>query len=809
MNDINISVRTIVEFILRSGNIDTGYMSQNRMRDGILAHQRVQRARKREAEGQNQLYEAEMRLSLRFEHDELSWKVSGIADGVILDGDWALVEEIKSTGRDLDTISLDESHWHMAQAKCYGHMLFELHGLEMVTINLTYCDVEGGETRVFSTDFTPGELRAFFFDLIERYSRWAKLKNSKNLAMIESVKATPFPYAGYRKGQRKFAGLAYYAIRDGHKLFIEAPTGTGKTISALFPAVKALGEKLCNKVFYLTAKTITRQAAEQAAGFLARAGAKLTYVAMTAKDKLCVLDKRACTPLFCPRADGHFDRVNDALWDMLNKTDHMGREAILETAEVHMVCPYEMMLDATLFADLIICDYNYVFDPSASLKRFFNNQNTEKYAFLIDEAHNLAERAREMYSSTLIKSDFDKLARVMKKTKEKRVIKDISKEISAIASKIPEGRQALAGAAPPKDLRNLLDDLVGHMDKWLGTNARTAEAEAADIILEVFFRVLDFIRVYDNMDERYTPYVERFGKDIELTLLCLDPSEDLANALAKAAGAVFFSATLTPLGYFKNVLGGGSMDKIARFPSPFDHSRLRVIVENRISTKYKDRNQDSYARAAQGLYAMIKAQRGNYFAFFSSYAYLENVLEAFTEKYPGQNTLVQGKDMSEAQREDFLAEFKEGNEVLAFAVMGGVFSEGIDLVGERLIGAAIVGVGLPLITPKRDALRDYYDEVLGGGFEYAYMYPGMNKVMQAAGRVIRTETDRGVILLMDSRFTDSRYTELFPLEWRDYKKPGGSGLEGVFEGFWEDGKIIRTNTLKSLDHDSPSHNNPE
>jgi len=786
MREINISVRSIVEFILRSGSIDAGYMSQSRMQDGVRVHQRVQRARKREAAAKGLEYEAEMRLRLSFEYGGMNWNISGVADGVAQDGDAVAVEEIKSTNRNLDAITLDEGHWHMAQAKCYGYMLAEARGFEVITVNLTYCQVEGDDSRVFSTDFTAGELKAFFYDLIDRYLRWAELRYNKQSLARSSVKTLAFPYERYRKGQREFAGLAYYAIRDNTKLYIEAPTGTGKTISALFPAIKALGEDICDKIFYLTAKTITRQAAEHAAGLLMENGAKLTYVAMTAKDKLCILPERACTPAACPCADGHFDRVNDALWEILNRTERITRMELEHTAAEFTVCPYELMLDATLFADLIICDYNYAFDPKVSLKRFFGAPVvTEKYAFLIDEAHNLVDRAREMYSSALCKSDFDKIRKAFRGRGNKlgQLITEIINEIKKIGLLIPETAQSRAGADMPHGLHRLLTGLTEQMDKWLAAN--TASEHFADS-LDTYFKVLDFIRVYDNMDERYTVYLERFKSEIEITLLCLDPSGDLSKALDKSTGAVFFSATLAPLNYFKNVLGGAVADKTARLPSPFDRSRLCTVIENRISTKYKDRSPQGFIYTANALYAMISAKKGNYFAFFSSYAYLENVLEVFNGLYPAVTILVQGRDMNEGEREAFLAEFTENSEILAFAVMGGVFSEGIDLVGNRLIGAAIVGVGLPLISPKRDALRDYYDDTISGGFEYAYMYPGMNKVMQAAGRVIRTEADRGVILLVDTRFTDARYTELFPFEWRGYRKPGiNYGLDEIFAEFWQ------------------------
>lgn len=786
MGEINVSVRTIVEFILRSGSIDAGYMSQNRMRDGVLAHQRVQRARKREAAAKGYQYDAEVRLKINFDYNGIKWNVIGVADGIFKEAGGVTIEEIKSTLRPLDELTLDESHWHMAQAKCYGHMYAELNGVDEVTIRLTYCAVERDVSRTFDITFTAGELKAFFYDLVERYRQWAEFDQKRLARRNETASAAAFPYEGYRLGQREFAVRVYKTIQNERKLFIEAPTGTGKTISALFPAIKALGTGLADKIFYLTAKTITRQAAEQAANMMLDQGCELTYVAMTARDKLCFLTERVCSSAVCPYANGHFDRINDALWVLINGTARIGRSKILESAQEHMVCPYELMLDAALFADIIICDYNYAFDPTVSLKRFFGGAVTEKYVFLIDEAHNLVDRAREMFSASLVKSGFAEIKKLFrgKNNKIGQSVNVIRQEINNLAASLPSGEIAAVTYDEPKELYKAVMGFVELMDKWL---AASAGAEGFGPCMDVYFRALDFIRTAELYNDHYIVYIEKRRNDAEITLMCLDPSENLAMALSKSSAAIFFSATLTPLSYFKNVLGGNQDDGAARLPSPFDPANCLVVVEHRISTKYKDRTDAGFEKVAEALYTMAAAKKGNYFAFFPSYAFMDRVLAVFTANYPEIRTQAQTQDMTEPGREAFLVGFNDTDSaVLAFAVMGGVFSEGIDLPGARLIGAAIVGVGLPLVSQKRDALRDYYDRTLAGGFEYAYMYPGMNKVLQAAGRVIRTETDKGVILLIDARFADSRYTELFPHLWRDYRKPSPArGVGETLRAFWE------------------------
>jgi Rad3-related DNA helicase len=399
-----------------------------------------------------------------------------------------------------------------------------------------------------------------------------------------------------------------------------------------------------------------------------------------------------------------------------------------------------------------------------------------------------------MFSATLSRSGFDMLRGIFrgrgKKNRIGAALNAITAEIKRLGLTVPEGREAAVTDKPPRELEELLLGFRDLMDEWLAANAGS---EGFNDCMEAYFRVLDFLRVYDDLNERYTVYIEHVKRDTEITLMCLDPSEKLAETLKKAVGSVFFSATLTPLTYFKNVLGGNEDDKTARLPSPFDRKHLCVVTENRISTKYIHRTPESYDATAAALYDMVSAKAGNYFAFFSSYAHMENVLSAFTSRYPDYRVHAQARVMGEAEREAFLAEFKEnaGNGMLAFAVMGGVFSEGIDLVGERLIGAAIVGVGLPQVSLKRDALKDYYDRTLTGGFEYAYMYPGMNKVLQAAGRVLRTETDRGVILLIDTRFSDTRYIDLFPYEWLNYVRPyKNAGINDIYKSFWTKNNVL-------------------
>ena len=789
---IKISVRDIVTFILRTGDINSGYVSASRMQDGSRIHRQLQRVRKREAEQQGFVYDSEVRLKHSFELNGFRFTVEGRADGILTrTGELSpVVEEIKSVSADVDASAAhaedDGAHWHWAQAKCYAYFLCMEQALPEVDILLTYVHVETEDKRELSRSFSATELKAFFDDLMLQYFRWAEWEYTHRRQRNESIQANGFPYPAFRTGQREFAAAVYRTIRQGKNLFAEAPTGTGKTISTLFPAVKAMGEGTPNRIFYLTAKTITRQAAENAVSLLHETGYHLLSIVLTAKDKICVLPERNCNPQSCPRAQGHFDRVNDAVWDVITNERHISRQTIEAYAEQHNVCPSELALDITLWSDMIVGDYNYAFDPNASLKRFFGD-HAEKgdFVFLVDEAHNLIDRARDMFSAALGKNEIRQLRQELKDTSTTihRALGKISTALSAAAKLLPPGKSAMTSLTPPEELQKHLLDFVKKADKWL---AERGGADDIPSFYALYFNIKNFLQTYEFFGEAYAVYTEKTS-DTTLRLMCLDPAERLALTLDKAGASVFFSATLTPLPYFRQSLGGGETDFMCRLPSPFAHENLCVVIDRHISTRYKDR-ENSYGLIAARLADMCRAKKGNYFTFFSSYAYLQNVLDRFAAECPDVETLVQRQNMSETEREDFLHAFESPREssLLAFAVMGGMFSEGIDLVGESLIGAAVIGVGLPLVSEERDVVMRHYDKAHGDGFAYAYMYPGMNKVMQAAGRVIRTETDRGVLLFIDDRFLSARYEELFPDAWRHYHAPRREeSLRSMLESFWD------------------------
>jgi len=654
-------------------------------------------------------------------------------------------------------------------------------------VQLTYYQIDTDERKSFRKTFSITELKEFFYDLVEKYAIWARMSISWRLERDESIRELRFPFASYRKGQRELAVAAYKTMEEGKKLFAQAPTGIGKTISTLFPAVKAVGEGHISKIFYLTAKTVTRQVAEEAFMRMRSRGLKFKTITLTAKDKICFCKSAGCNPEQCEYAKGHFSRVNDAVFDILNNEDDFTREKIETYAKKHRVCPFEYALDLSLWADCIICDYNYVFDPKVYLRRFFLN-NKGDYAFLIDEAHNLVDRAREMFSAELYKSSFLELKRIMKSKQSKiaKLLSEINKYMISLRKECGE-QGFLVKQEELKDLYKLLKELLKESEDWL---SRNHGSEGFEQMLELYFDAMAFIRISEFFDERYVTFIEAEKSEVRVKLFCLDPSYLLSEATRRGKAAVFFSATLTPLNYFREILGGSDGDYTMILPSPFSRDNLCLLTADRISTRYRNR-ESSYDSIVEIIGTTVEQKPGNYMVYFPSYKYMNEVYSRFTEQFPDVATIVQESAMQEEERENFLEMFRpDATETLVgFSVLGGIFSEGIDLRGDRLIGAIIVGVGLPQISAEQDIIMNYFREKNSMGYEYAYMFPGMNKVLQAAGRVIRSENDRGIVILVDERYSQRNYRNLFPEHWSHYKKiKDMAGLRNELKRFWQAGK---------------------
>ncbi|MBM5597681.1 ATP-dependent DNA helicase [Listeria seeligeri] len=760
MKAVQISVRRLVEFVLRGGSIDSRMTSSDRALEGTKIHQLLQKSAGEE-------YQAEVSLKLDRTVDGVVFSLDGRADGIINE---QTIDEIKTTETVMEEITEDFRPLHWAQLICYGFMFAEKSDLPEVTLQLTYYQVADEEIKQFRRVMSREEMGVFVDDLLSKYAVWAKMSAAWEMKRNKTIQELSFPYNSYRRGQRELSIAVYRTAVSGENLFCEAPTGIGKTMSTLFPAVKAMGEGKTDKIFYFTAKTITRQVAEDALDEMRRKGLAARSVTITAKDKICFLDERKCEPDHCQFARGYYDRLNEALFDLLGQEEAITRTVVEQYARKYTLCPFELSLDVALFCDAIVCDYNYLFDPVVYLKRFFS-EGPGKYTFLVDEVHNLVDRARSMFSATLRKSLIMQVKRQLDKKLHKRLwnsVNAMNKVMVSLNKELTESGETIhVNKIGLTEWNESVLKFTFVAKEWLPQNT---QSETQSDVLELYFESLRYVKIAELYDERYTTQITRTHSDLEIKQLCLDPAFLLSEKLKLGASSVLFSATLRPIDYYTNVLGGEEDTSRMVFSSPFEQQNMHLLVADNISTKYQMRDQ-SLASVVEALAALIAGKKGNYLFFFPSFQYLQNVYELFREKHPEIVVRKQEGAMDEEQREAFLEAFKAGNleTLVGFCVLGGVFSEGIDLRGERLIGAAIVGVGLAQLNPESDLIKDYYNETIGQGFDYAYQLPGMNKVLQAVGRVIRGESDRGVILLIDERFSASRYRTLFPAHWNHAK----------------------------------------
>ena len=898
-----ISVRTLVEFLLRSGDLDS--RAQRGMDvEAALAGGRIHRKLQKAEKGD---YAAEVMLSRDTEFEDLVIRVEGRADGIIgylglqqagkspeatdeqadqssertdvqADQSSVIVDEIK--GMYLDVAALEEPFpVHLAQAKCYAAICADRYGLGGIGVRMTYVNLETEEVHHFHSMYTGAEIEEWYRKLVQEWYRWAKWQLEHIRLRNASMKHMDFPFP-YRAGQQKLTAAVYHAIKEAKELFLMAPTGVGKTMSCVFPAVRAIGEEHGDRIFYLTAKNETLSVGTEAFSILLDKGLDFRTIRITSKEKICPLNEPSCNPDDCMFAKGHFDRINEAVFDLIQKREILDRSSIMKMAVERRVCPFELTLDTASWCDAILCDYNYVFDPDAQLKRFFAEGTKGGYIFLIDEAHNLVERGRDMYSAVLVKEHVLGAKRILKEGPkaaageqeagtearkeagtgagteagtgagtEAEILgeaalsaaeKGSAEQMSMAAAQLPKAignADGMAAAQLPKavgkpndgdakaavralervnrimlELKRRMEDspsgaslgkpylligfaeadellkacvlLYGRLQAYYEESKKTAVKEA---LLDFYFEIRSFVSVSETLDENYVIYAEEDEEGhFAIKLFCVNPAGRLSAQMAKGRMAVLFSATLLPLDYYRRLLTTKEDPYAVYAPSPFEEDHRLLLLASDISTRFADRGEDMYRRIARYIQEMAKARTGNYLVFFPSYRMLKDVFEVYRREFdvPEVNWVLQSSRMQEDDREIFLENFYEDPEhsLVGFCVMGGMFSEGIDLTGTKLIGAAIVGAGLPQVSNEREILKDYYGR---DGFDYAYRFPGINKVEQAAGRVIRTAEDLGVILLLDERLLASSYTRLFPREWRSREVCTVESVREKIREFWE------------------------
>ena len=817
-NMVKTSVRRLVEFLLRSGDIDKGSAVRSNPEAMVLGaklHRKIQRAQK-------ETYRSEVPLKKEWQQDGYTLVLEGRADGIDqVSGEdresppLVIIDEIKCLFQDVNEIKSPQP-LHLAQAKCYAYMYGSQEGLEQIGVQITYCNMETEEVHRILEVYSMETLKTWFEELIVSYRRWADFYVESVKKRDQSLAVMHFPFS-YRKGQKKMMGLVHRSIEKGRPVFIQAPTGTGKTISALYPTLKALGTGLGERAFYLTAKTITRVVAEDTLALLRKQGLHLHGVVITAKDRICILDETDCSPDSCPCARGHYDRINEALYSILSSGKAMTRELFLEYAGRFSVCPYELSFEAAAWAHVIICDYNYIFDPHVNRKSLFVDGRLGRDIYLIDEAHNLLDRARDMYSALLSREYFLKAKRIMKKRSS--VIYRRMEACDRILRNLDREKEGdWKGFEQVDALYFPLFRLMGPLEDYLADHP---EFEDREDLVQFYFEISHFFMILDHINDGYQIYGEGSGRTFRLWLSCIDPSENVREYVALARAAIFFSATLFPVQYYRRLLGGGEIEAY-RLPSPFPREHRIVAISSDVTSRYSRRGDDMYHRILRYLEVTFEKMPGNYMVFFPSYQMMEAVAE-FAQESPlclMADLLVQEPSMKEKEREDFLDRFRQAGDlrletkegdlrleaasadrgdqeqgqqekprpVIGFCVLGSIFSEGIDLTGRALLGALIVGTGLPMLCNEREVIRDYFDRAGDQGYNYAYRFPGVNKVLQAAGRVIRTGEDLGVLTLLDDRFLDRDYRSLLPEDWDRIYQVNVSNYGMLLEDFWKKSK---------------------
>lgn len=682
------------------------------------------------------------------------------------------------------------------ELKLLSYLYFENKDIENINIRLYFYNIDTLETSEKTFEFNKAEITLFFEETISKYLKWYDLTNKWKEKRNKSIKALPFPFESYREGQQKLAKYSYITIAESKKMFAQAPTGIGKTISTIFGGCKAIGEEKIDKIFYLTAKTVGRRVAEESFDKMRDKGLKFRNITLTAKDKICFKEKTNCNPVNCVYAKNYYGKVNNVIFEMLSNEEVFTRQIIEDYAKKYKVCPYELSLDLSIWTDAIICDYNYVFDPKVYLKRFFEEGTcNETLSVICDEAHNLESRARDMYSAEIYKKTVIEALQFVKEkiesSKEKlESIEYIKRILNDIKSYI-EDKQALCinnsyvTKEHPTSLCSLLSDLTDELYNLFKRNGSTSDY---DKLSEIHSQCGNFLEIAELFDDNYVFYVDD-KTDTKMKLFCVNPAKNLKDAHKRVKSSIMFSATLTPLNYFKDVLGGDKDDYGVILESPFDTKNRELIIADNVSTKYKDR-ENTYDTIVEYIQNATSKKTGNYMIFLPSFDYMENIKERFNKKYPYVRMIAQENNMSEMDREVFLSKFNPNpSKTTVFFCVFGLFSEGIDLPHDELIGAIVVGVGLPMVCLERNLIKEFFDNLGHFGFDYAYTFPGMSKVMQSAGRVIRTSEDKGIIVLLDDRFGTSRYNKLFPKDWFPHHKAKTPEQVGNFvEAFWKNEK---------------------
>ncbi len=779
MREMSVSVKDIVEFIYGSGSITSTRVLQTRALEGSEIHRYWQNLYKEEDQ-------KEVVCQIEYQTDEFILSISGRIDGVLRHDDLLVIEEIKSTHMDLDLLEVDTLPSHIAQGKIYAYIYMVTNNIKKIKVILTYIAVEDFSVKQFEKEFTLKQLEKFYLKTVGKYLDWLSKINAHETARQKSIIGIDFPFDSYRLNQREMMAYIYRNIINQSKLYLEAPTGIGKTVAALYSSLKAIN-KPRQKIFYTTAKNDGKKVVIDTIKLLEEKGLIAKTVEITAKDAMCFMDKRDCDPEVCKYANGYYSRVFKTIDDVYMCESLLTKEKIKKYAKKHTVCPFELSLDLSNYADIIICDYNYVFDPLVRLVRYFEDSYYSPI-LLCDEAHNLVSRSRGMFSSRLTETMFKEALEVSRylKPNPTNEIEQVLEVFYAAKMSLLEVDFIKKEEVNPT-LLVFLRKLTLKLDKIFSDNKIKFERQ---LLQEFYFEIIRFVKIYDYYNQDFAYVMECEDDEVSLSINCLNASEFLNNTIDNHCEAViFFSATLTPIHYYKSLLTDNIGQDIS-LVSDFSQRNLLLFAIDDVSTRYKDRDY-SIDKIVGATKALLEGKKGNYILFFPSYAYLNKVESILTETIVNVKFVKQKRNMFGFEREDMIKLFSDESDIsqVFLFVMGGIFGESIDLIGDLLSGVLIVGVGLPAISPFNNILKSHYDLSFGNGFDYAYTYPGLNKVIQAVGRVIRTKTDRGVGLLLDDRFTSRKYLQLYPKFWSHLSVCNNMDeLTNMIKDFWEDNR---------------------
>ncbi|NWL19647.1 ATP-dependent DNA helicase [Pseudomonas umsongensis] len=745
----SIAVRALCEFTAKVGDLDLRFTPSPTALEGIVGHRTV-------ASRRSDDYQSEVALEGAYQ----GLTVKGRADGY--DPSQNCLEEVKTYRGDLSKQPANHRQLHWAQAKVYGWLMCRKLNLAQINLALVYFDIVSERETCLLEAFSAAELGQFFEHHCGLFLHWAEQETAHRQRRDLAARQLAFPHAEFRPGQRHLAESVFKAVSTGRCLMAQAPTGIGKTIGTLFPLLKALAPQQLDKLYFLTAKTPGRKLALDAAQVILDCSdaPPLRILEMIARDKACEHPDKACHGESCPLAQGFYDRL-PAARQAASELGLLNQSALRQVALEHEVCPYYLSQEMARWADVVVADYNYYFDFSALLFGL-TQANNWKVAVLVDEAHNLVERGRQMYSASLDQSTLDGVRKIAPEVLKKS-LQRVNREWNALHNQQSAAYQAYD--KPPEKLLQALSSCSASIGDYLNDHPQGLDSA----LQSFYFEVLQFCRVAELFDQQYLFDISKRDLDRKrnLSQLCLRnvvPAGFIGPRLSAARSTALFSATLSPRHYYADLLGTPANTVCIDVESPFHADQLHVQIINQISTRFVHR-QASLAPIVELIARQFMRRPGNYLAFFSSFDYLQQVAQLLAERYPGINLWSQSRGMAEAQRQAFLDRFTAEGQGVGFAVLGGAFGEGIDLPGARLIGAFIATLGLAQLNPVNEQLKQRMAAMFGAGYDYTYLYPGVQKVVQAAGRVIRTQQDQGVVMLIDDRFGDNKVRQLLPRWW--------------------------------------------